>query len=288
MWKQKLAINEFRAYEDRMSLKEEYELIRKTGFDGVFTLWKDAETEEKKAKLIREAGQFYQSEHMLWNHSALLWEDEGEAGESAVKEHVECLESAAKNEIPLVIMHVIIGMERCTPTILGIERFGQIVRAAERLGVTIGFENTEGEVYLEKVMEAFGDSPAVGFCFDSGHELCYNHGNDMLGLYGDRLVGTHLNDNLGVRDYTGKITWHDDLHLLPFDGVADWEGIAKRLAVSKPTEYLTFELNLASKPERHENDAYARLTPEDYLSAAFMRSCRVSALVARERERRKR
>ena len=288
MWKQKLAINEFRAYEDRMSLKEEYELIRKTGFDGVFTLWKDAETEKKKAALIREAGLFYQSEHMLWNHSALLWEDEGEAGESAVKEHVECLKSAAKNEIPLVIMHVIIGMERCTPTILGIERFGQIVRAAERLGVTIGFENTEGEVYLEKVMEAFGDSPAVGFCFDSGHELCYNHGNDMLGLYGDRLVGTHLNDNLGVRDYTGKITWHDDLHLLPFDGVADWEGIAKRLAVSKPTEYLTFELNLASKPERHENDAYARLTPEDYLSAAFMRSCRVSALVARERERRKR
>ncbi len=285
MWKQKLAVNEFRLYEERMSLKEQYELIKRTGFDGVFTLWKDAETETKKASLIREAGLFYQSEHMLWTHSALLWEDPLEAGEQALNEHLECLRSAAKNGIPLVIMHTVIGMERCTPTALGIERFGKIVREAESLGVTIGFENTEGEEYLAAVMNAFADSPAAGFCFDSGHELCYNHGHDMLSLYGDRLAGTHLNDNLGIRDFDGKITWHDDLHLLPFDGVADWDGIARRLASSKPTEYLTFELNLTSKPDRHENDAYGRMLPEDYLANAFIRASKVAALVQRERER---
>ena len=286
MWKQKLAVNEFSLYEDRMTLEEEYGLIKRTGFDGVFTFWKDAETERKKAKLIREAGLFYQSEHMLWNHLALLWEDDGASGEQAIQEHLDCLRSAVENGIPLVIMHVIIGMERHTPTALGIERFGRIVREAERLGVTIGFENTEGEIYLEKVMNAFRDSPAAGFCFDSGHELCYNRGQDMLSLYGEKLVGTHLNDNLGIRDFEGKITWHDDLHLLPFDGIADWEGIAKRLAMSKPTEYLTFELNLKSKPDRHENDAYFKLPPEEYLSEAFKRASRVAALLERERRER--
>jgi sugar phosphate isomerase/epimerase len=133
-------------------------------------------------------------------------------------------------------------------------------------------------------MDAFRDSTAAGFCFDSGHELCYNHGNDMLSLYGEKLVGTHLNDNLGIRDFEGKITWHDDLHLLPFDGIADWEGIAKRLAISKPTEYLTFELNLKSKPDRHENDAYFMMPPEEYLSEAFKRASRAASLVLKARE----
>ena len=283
MWKQKLAVNEFRAYEERMTEQEQYALLKQIGFDGVFTLWKDEETESRKAKLIRDAGLFYQSEHMLWNHSALLWEVPGEAGEAALSEHLACIRSAAKNGIPLVIVHVIIGMERCTPTPLGIERFEKIVREAERLGIRIGFENTEGEVYLKAVMEAFKGSENVGFCFDSGHELCYNHGADMLALYGDRLFGTHLNDNLGIRDFSGRITWHDDLHLLPFDGIADWEGIARRLAASCPTEYLTFELNLASKPERHENDVYARMEPEAYLTLAYERACRVAALVERAR-----
>lgn len=50
-----------------------------------------------------------------------------------------------------------------------------------------------------------------------------------MALYGDKLIGTHLNDNLGIKDFTGKITWLDDLHLLPFDGIADWDSIVQRL-----------------------------------------------------------
>ena len=48
----------------------------------------------------------------------------------------------------------------------------------------------------------------------------------MLALYGEKLICTHLNDNLGIKDFEGKTTWHDDLHLLPFDGIADWNKIA--------------------------------------------------------------
>ena len=130
-------------------------------------------------------------------------------------------------------------------------------------------------------MSAFSDRRHVGFCWDSGHELCYNAGRDMLALYGDRLFCTHLNDNLGIRDYTGRITFLDDLHLLPFDGIADWSGIARRLNYHGFSDILTFELNTESKPGRHENDYYGRMTPVEYVTEAYKRACRVAALMER-------
>ena len=100
----------------------------------------------------------------------------------------------------------------------------------------------------------------------------------MMRLYGDRLFGTHLNDNLGVSDYNGVITWTDDLHLLPFDGIADWEDIASRLNKYHFDGPLTFELNTKSKPDRHDNDEYDKMPLELYIAKAYNRACRVAAL----------
>ena len=126
-------------------------------------------------------------------------------------------------------------------------------------------------------MDAFRGEKNVGFCWDSGHEMCYNHSKDMLALYGDRLLGTHLNDNLGIRDFGGKITYIDDLHLLPFDGIADWDDIARRLDRCGFDGPLTFELSVMSKPGRRENDVYRKLSPEEYIAEVYKRACRVAA-----------
>ncbi|MCR5681236.1 MAG: sugar phosphate isomerase/epimerase, partial [Clostridiales bacterium] len=104
----------------------------------------------------------------------------------------------------------------------------------------------------------------------------------MPGRYPGRLIATHINDNLGIRDYGGRTFWYDDLHLLPFDGVGDWEDIARRLAVFDGP--LTFELTTHSKPDRHENDKYAKLTPEEYLAEAYARACRVATLVQKTKK----
>jgi len=130
-------------------------------------------------------------------------------------------------------------------------------------------------------MKHFASSPNVGFCWDTGHEMCYNFDRDMLALYGNRLLCTHLNDNLGVSDYEGRIIWTDDLHLLPFDGIADWKDITARLNRCGYTDFLTFELKIKSLPGRRENDPYARMDIADYLTAAYMRACRVAALKKR-------
>lgn len=268
------------AHFDEMPVEEQIRLFAKVGFEGFFTGWQQGAPVKRWRKAADECGILYQSVHGPFHGCAALWKEDGEAADAFVKELTDCLHDCADNGIPLMISHVFIGFDTgMTPTAIGVERFGKVIREAERCGVKIAFENTEGEEFLAAILNAFGGSDAVGFCWDTGHEMCYNGGKDMTALYGKYLLGTHLNDNLGVRRFDGTITWHDDLHLLPFDGIGDWAGIARRLKQWDFTDVLTFELNRDSKPDRHENDAYKRMSMEEYVTNAYMRACRVAALI---------
>lgn len=137
-------------------------------------------------------------------------------------------------------------------------------------------ENTEGIEYLWALMEHFKNDETVGFCWDSGHEMCYNYSEDLLARLGDRLIMTHLNDNLGISRFDGKIFWTDDLHLLPYDGIADWDYNVDRLRKSRRMPILNFELNIKSKPGRHDNDIYEAMTLEEYFTEAYKRACRIA------------
>ncbi len=106
--------------------------------------------------------------------------------------------------------------------------------------------------------------------------MCYNYSKDLLKIFGDRLIMTHLNDNLGISRFDGKIFWTDDLHLLPYDGIADWDYNANRLKNSKRQDVLNFELNIRSKPDRHENDVYTQMTLENYFTEAYKRACKIA------------
>jgi sugar phosphate isomerase/epimerase len=106
--------------------------------------------------------------------------------------------------------------------------------------------------------------------------MCYNHSQDLLAKYGDRLIMTHINDNLGISRFDGKTFWTDDLHLLPFDGIADWDYNIERLKKSQHMDILNFELNINSKPERHENDVYEQMTLEQYFTEAYKRTCKIA------------
>ena len=107
----------------------------------------------------------------------------------------------------------------------------------------------------------------------------------MLKRYGDRILCTHINDNLGVKDFDGEITCQDDLHLLPFDGIINWQQCASELAECGFSGYLTFELLTKSKAGRHENDKYDKLPFEEYLAEAYARAARVATLFLAEKER---
>jgi sugar phosphate isomerase/epimerase len=259
------------------SAEEQVRLFQACGFDGFFMAWREDLAPFRA--LADEIHMYFQSIHAPFSHAADMWRDDALA-EAATEELIRCVRDTAAIHVPILVIHPYKGFDGARATHAGVANFGKVVAAAKECGVQIAFENVEGEEQLAALMDAFQSEAHVGFCWDSGHELCYNRGKDMLALYGDRLIATHLNDNLGVSREDGTIFWTDDLHLLPFDGIHDWDKVADRLIATGFDGPLTFELNRLSKPNRHENDMYLPLTPEEYVSACYTRAARFAAILA--------
>lgn len=250
--------------------------VASVGFDACFIDWSYTVPVEECAEAIAKNGLIFQSIHAPFHHVETLW-DEGEEGEIFTNEMIDCLHDCERFDVPVMIVHPIKGMDRHSPNELGLIRFARLVEEAEKRKVKLAFENVEGIEYLEAVMKRFGQSDAVGFCWDTGHEMCYNFSEDVMARYGDRLIATHFNDNMKMHD-PNVVTWHDDLHLLPFDGRADWQGIMDRIARHGYRGILTFELTVKNKPNYHYHDTYAAWTAEEFYTHAYDRACRVRSL----------
>lgn len=260
-----------------LSNEEQIRLFKQIGYEAFFVNWSKEMDLESIARTAKEEKMIFQSIHAPFTKAADMWTDTPKAQE-AVDELIDCLRDCAAYKVPIMVAHAFIGFEDHSPNEWGIINYGKVIEEAKRLSVKIAFENTEGEEYLDALMEAFREYDNVGFCWDTGHEMCYNYSRDMTARYGDRLFCTHLNDNLGIRDYEGKITWIDDLHLLPFDGIADWKSITSRLNCHGYEDVLMFELGIRNKPGRYENASYSKMEIVEYLTESYKRACRVAAL----------
>lgn len=277
MYKTKLCLSLFSSF--TFGMTEQLRLFKEAGFDGFFTQWNK---EVKKCReLADELGMMYQSLHAPFGKIEKIWGND-DASADVTDELIRCVDCCGEYDIPIAVVHPYKGFTKKELSIdSGVENFRRVVDRAVEKNVVIAFENVEGEEYLAALMGAFADCENVGFCWDSGHELCYNGGKDMLALYGDRLVATHINDNLGISDFDGKIKFEDDLHLLPFDGITDWRDAAKRLSQCKPLDTLTFELTRQSKPRKHDNDKYMRMNAEEYVAECYARACKLAYMKQR-------
>lgn len=260
---------------------EQLDVIKDAGFDGFFNdkvRGSDYKPTEALSEKAARLGLYYQSIHAPFYGMDDIWHDD--SGELAAKMELDLLnsiEDCARFDVPIAVMHAIIGMDRCTPNEQGLNRLEKVIDRAVARGVTIAFENTEGEMYLEAILKRFGHIDNVGFCIDTGHEMCYNYSRDLIGKYGDLLVSTHLNDNLGI---TGEeITFLDDCHLLPFDGVADWKGIADRLNKCGYGGDLTFEINSKGREGRDTNKRYESMSIEEYVAEAYRKAVQFHELI---------
>ena len=252
-------------------------LVKAAGLSAVSPLWGTKLDMGAICGQARSLGLFVQSLHAPFGSTHTLWSHDPEVCEKGLHYVMLALEDCIRLEIPVMVMHAWIDKELSFDLDhLYFGNFEAIVEKAAAHNVRIAFENTEGEEYLFALMDHFRDDPNVGFCWDSGHEKCYNHDRDLLAMFGDRLLVTHLNDNLGISDPGGEITWLDDLHLLPFDGSIDWERNVQRLNRCRPLAYLNCELLLTSKPGRNENDQYAQMPLADYFALAYARAQRLA------------
>ena len=106
--------------------------------------------------------------------------------------------------------------------------------------------------------------------------MSYPHKTDFLEVYGDRLIMTHLNDNLGLRDPSGVPTGNDDLHFLPYDGNILWEKALGRLKKLPRQNILNFELKKQSTSTDPIDLIYENLTTEDYFYLAGRRARQIA------------
>ena len=275
MWKQKIGISIGNNY--NIPTVDVVKMVKRIGFDAISPVWKTNGDLFEIVKAAKESGLCIQSLHAPFGKAADMWSDDAALYAPAKAELLSALDACVQFNIPVLVVHTWIGFDYIFDAMsLDYKNFDEIVSYAEKYSIKIAFENTEGEEYLFSLMEHFKNNDTVGFCWDSGHEMCYNHSQDLLAKYGDRLIMTHINDNLGISRFDGKTFWTDDLHLLPFDGIADWDYNIERLKKSQHMDILNFELNINSKPERHENDVYEQMTLEQYFTEAYKRACKIA------------
>ncbi len=249
-------------------------LLKQIGWDGFFTGWDREKLPEFRAA-AEKYGMIWQSIHAPFTQVRYMW-NEGELGEQVTAELIECVRDCAAYGVPVMVIHPFIGFEDHDPTEVGLRNFGRIITEADTLGVRLGFENVEGEEYLAAIFEKYAGHPSLGFCLDTGHELCYNRGKDMLADYGHALCHTHFNDNVGV---TGDdIFWTDDLHLVMGDGIANWTDILHRIRSTDYDGPLMCELTFGNKPGKNTHDDYAAMGHERFYVFALERMreiCRI-------------
>lgn len=280
MWNQKISMSVYNHYS--IPTAELVPILKQIGFDGISPEWeKDVDLSPVFAA-ASACDMAIVSLHAPYLGAADMWHEEETVFLPALTDIFFSLEVCRAHSIPVLVCHTWIGFEKePTPTKAGLSHWQQVVDKAKEYGVKIAFENTEGEEHLFALMNHFKGNDTVGFCWDSGHEMCYNHSKDMLTPFADRLLLTHLNDNLGIRRFDGETFWHDDLHLLPYDGIADWEDNILRLKKANRLTYLNFELNIRSKPNRFENAPYEKMSLCEYFSAVYVRACRIASRYAK-------
>lgn len=277
MWKQKIGFSVTFPADNQERAIEIVKLIRQTGFDAISPVWNPDIDFDTVINSAKECGLEIQSIHAPFRKIVGMWSTDAAVSDPVKSELNMLLNKCRELSVPILVVHVWKGFNYTFPEDpLYFDNFDEIVNTARECGVKIAFENTEGEEYLFALMDRYEDCDCVGFCWDSGHEMCYNHSQDLLAKYGDRLLITHLNDNLGISRFDGKTFWTDDLHLLPYDGIADWDYNIDRLRKSKPLDILNFELARASKRDRHDNDVYTQMPLEQYYAEVYKRACKIA------------
>ena len=255
-----------------VDILDELEIIKNVGFDGFHHTWVSVERQEEVSNKAAKLGLFQQSIHSPFSHEykvRYLWEG-GEQGDFVTNALIDCVKDCARFDIPVMVIHPFIGFKDHTPTQVGLDNYARVIEVANKFGIKLGFENVEGEEYLAAIMKEFWNEPCLGFCFDTGHEMCYNRHKDMLALYGEKLCHTHLNDNLGVRGT--EITFLDDLHLMPTDGIADWSNIVERIKKTGYDGYIMSELSRGNKTGKNgEALNYGDLSNEEFHAVSIQK-----------------
>jgi sugar phosphate isomerase/epimerase len=164
----------------------------------------------------------------------------------AVAETRAALELAATVPYRFLVVHAgVVGDgpspadNRKSSLIRSLEELASLASAAGvRLAIEVIPNSLSGASELVTLIEDEIDLPAVGICMDVGHARLMGDVVDAIETCSGHIVTTHLHDNRGITDD----------HLIPWQGIIDWD--AATLAFQKVgyDGVWMFELAMSSTP----------------------------------------
>lgn len=231
-----------------LPLTEALRRIRSVGFDQVLLWWGEFEGDiplMEQPDAARRLGLTVENAHAPFAGCNALWQD-GLDGDGYADRLIRCVHQCADTGVPTLVVHLTDLADPPAENPRGVERLRRVVETAEQRGVVLAFENLRHTPHLYAVMDAY-DSPAVGFCYDSGHHNGWCKEAPFLEKFGHRLAALHLHDN-------DRIT---DRHSLPFDGNIPWETLTRKLAATGYRGGVSLEVQAFNGyEEKMDADAY--------------------------------
>ena len=232
-----------------MELEEQVKFISDLGFRATFTDMMKLSNQDYMANLFAKNNLAYETIHGPFNHINDIWLDT-EGGEAMYQELHDCIERCGLLQIPHAIIHMSSGLTPPAPTDLGRERFARLIEYAQKKNVKLAFENLRKLAHLAWMFEDYAENDTVKFCWDCGHQTCYTPGIDFMPLFQKKLGCLHMHDNYGVLN--------QDSHLLPFDGVIDFDKAAKLIGESG------FEGTMMLEVFKIKGGLYDSMTAQEY------------------------
>ena len=260
----KLGMNYGAERPDGMTDENRLARLNEYGFGAIFTGIGKPETIDALAPKVRAAGIDYDFIHAPFDKINDMWKP-GEAGEAMLARLITTVETCAKNEIPIAVIHLSSGEKAPCVNDCGIERFDRLIKRAGECGVQIAIENQRKLGNIAVMMERYDSEKHVGFCWDNGHERCFTPDREYMPLFGKKLICLHLHDNRGF--------YNDDVHYLPFDGVIDFVHVAEQIRASG------YKGSVMLETAGRGRDLYAGLTDVDFLKRAYTQADRLRTLI---------
>lgn len=210
---------QFQAF-DGLTDDEYMQKIVDLGFTRTFYGVEEKKRQEELANLFAKYNVICETLHSPFDHINDIWLDT-EGGERMLAELMQSVDHCIIANAPIVVIHMSSGNTPPPITDIGRARYEKLVDYAIKKNVKVAFENLRKTANFAWAMETFYNEPMVGFCWDCGHEACYQNGREFMPWYGEKLICTHIHDNCGEPDA--------DDHLLPFDGAVNFDRFAEHI-----------------------------------------------------------
>lgn len=244
--------------------KKRAQMIKEVGFDCVITnadkrFNRQNGSIKKQVKIFKRMGLKLSSLHMRYKEIELQnFFLDNKIGNKLEKDLIKDLKIAKKYGFTCVVVHLEGEFSE-----IGLERLKRILKVCERLDVPLAIENVD---YQSLFVEVFSkiQNKYLRFCYDSGHNNCFDCYYDYFEKYGDKLECLHLHDNDGL----------DDQHTLNEFGSIDWNKVAKGLSRCKEVN-IDYELLMNVKKKYNE---------EEVLKECYRQACELERKILEYKE----